>query len=108
MFILTYFLGGLRGKKQKIKIVLGEARDYITEAENYCKHRHVILSLRGRFKGKTGESFHFLPVTAKADWGLIIGSWLKRSLNFKERKWGTKGFLFIDGQDRRIKVKGLE
>ena len=108
MFILTYFLRGLQGKKQKIKLVLGEARDYITEAENHCKHKHVIFSLRGRFKGETSESFHFLPVTTKTDWGLIIGSWLKRSLNFKERKWGTKGFLFIDGQGRRIKVKGLE
>ena len=57
MFILTYFLRGLQGKKQKIKLVLGEARDYITEAENHCKHKHVIFSLRGRLKGETSESF---------------------------------------------------
>ena len=73
LFILASFLGGLRGE-ETLKLVLGEARQYITEAENHCKHKHVILPLRGRFKGETCELFHFVDVTTKTDSGLMIGA----------------------------------
>ena len=107
LFILASFLGGLRGE-ETLKLVLGEARQYITEAENHCKHKHVILPLRGRFKGETGESFHFLAVTAETDSGLRIGCWLKRSLEFKEERGATRGFLFVDGKEKRLKLRNLE
>ena len=90
LFILASFLGGLRGE-ETLKLVLGEARQYIAEAENHCKHKYAIFPLRGRFKGETGEYFHFLTVTAETYSGLRIGCWLKRSLMFKEergvRRW---------------------
>lgn len=95
MFILASFLGGLRGE-DAFKIVLGEIRQYIVEAENHCNHKHVILSLRGRFKGETGESFYLLAVTAKIDLDFMIGASLKRSILLKEKTVVTRGFLFVD------------
>ena len=68
----------------------------------------MILPLRGRFKGETGESFHFLAVTTKTDSGLRIDFWLKRSLLFKEERGVTRGFLFVDENDKRMKLRNLE
>ena len=60
----------------------------------------MILPLRGRFKGDTSESFHFLAITVKMHSGLMIGSWLKRALVFKEERGVTIGFLFVDEKKR--------
>ena len=57
---------------------------------------------------ETGESFHFLAVTAETDSGLRIGCWLKRSLEFKEERGVTRGFLFVDGKEKRLKLRNLE
>ena len=85
LFILASFLGGLRGE-ETLKLVLGKARQYIAESKNHYKHKHTILLLRGRFKCETGESFHFLAVTAETDSRLRIGCWLEKSLLFKEER----------------------
>ena len=77
VFILASFLAGLRGE-ETLKLVLGETRDYIDEAENHYKFKHVVLPLRGRFKGESGEGFHFVAVTTKTNSGLCIGPWVRR------------------------------
>ena len=46
VFILASFLAGLRGE-ETLKLVLGETRDYLEEAENHYKLKHVVLPLRG-------------------------------------------------------------
>ena len=91
-----------------MKLVLGEARQYIAEAEIHCKYKHVILPLTGRFKGEIGESFQFLVVTTETDFGLRIGCWLNRSLLLKEERRVTRGFLFVDGNEKRLKLRSLE
>jgi len=68
----------------------------------------VILPLRGRFKGETGESFHFLAVTTETDSRLKIGCWLKRLLLFKEERGVTRDFLFVDWNEKRTKLGNLE
>ena len=61
----------MRGK-EVFKLVLGEVRNFLLETRSNRAPLHVILSLRGRFKGKTGESFHFVAVTAKRNSRLTI------------------------------------
>ena len=68
----------------------------------------MILPLRGRFKGETGESFHFLAMTSKTDSGLMIGAWLKRSFFKGRKKYITRAFLFVDEQGKRMKLRHLE
>ena len=68
----------------------------------------MILPPRGRFKGETGVSFYFLAVTAETDSGLRIGCWLKRSLRFKEERGVTRGFLFVDEKEKRLKLRNFE
>ena len=64
VFVLASFLVDLRGE-ETLKLVIGETRDYIDEAENHYKLKHIVLPLRGRFKGESGEGFHFVAVTTK-------------------------------------------
>ena len=49
VFILAYFLERLR-EEQTVKLLLGEARDYITGAKNHCKHKHVMFSIEGNIQ----------------------------------------------------------
>ena len=64
VFILASFLGGLRGE-EILKLVLGETRDFIDESETHWKYKHVVLPLRGRFKGESRKVFHFAAVWFK-------------------------------------------
>ena len=72
IFVLAAFLAALRGE-EVFKLVLGEVRTYFAEARSNSKLPHVVLPLRGRFKGETGETVHFVVVTAKSNSVLEIG-----------------------------------
>ena len=91
------------------KLVLGEARNFLLEARSNRAPPRVILSLRGRFKGKKRESFHFVAVTAKRNSRLTIGKWLERGVAFRERKRVVRGYFFTNKKGGRMKdeVEGL-
>ena len=107
VFILASFLAALRGE-ETLKISLGETRDYYAEAENNIKHKHIVLPLRGRFKGENGEGYHFVAVSALTDSGLKIGPWVKRAIVLKENQGRVKGFLFSSRGEKRMKLKDLD
>ena len=54
LFNLRSFLAGLRGE-ETLRIVLRESRDFLEEGEANEKHNHVVLPLRGSFKGEGVE-----------------------------------------------------
>ena len=95
MFVLASFLTTLRGE-EALKIVLGEAKEFYKEGQSHGNHKHVILPLRGRFKGESGESYHLVVVTVKSNSGLQIGPWIKRAMEWRERRRIERGFLFVD------------
>ena len=107
VFSLASFLAALRGE-ETLKISLGETRNYFAEAENNLKHKHVVLPLRGRFKGENGEGFHFVAVSALTDSGLRIGPWVRRALLLKENQGRVKGFFFSCKKGKQMKLKNLE
>ena len=84
-------------------MVLGKARNFLLEARSNRAPSHVILSLRGRFKGKTGESFHFVAVTAKKNSRLTIGKWLER-----KRRGVVRDYFYTNKKGGRMKSKDLE
>ena len=71
VFILASFLDGSNNKKT-FELVLGEIWDFIDEAESHLKHKHIVLLLRGRFKGESGDGFHFVAVSTRTDSELCI------------------------------------
>ena len=56
IFVSVAFLAALRGE-EVFKLVLGEARNYMVGARDGLKLPHLVLPLRGKFKGETGETF---------------------------------------------------
>ena len=64
VFVLSSFLAKLRGE-ETLRIVLGESREFLEEGEANGKHSHVVLPLRGRFKGENGEGCHLVVVSAR-------------------------------------------
>ena len=107
VFILASFLTGLRGE-ETFKLVLGETREYLEETESHYKFKHVVLPLRGRFKGESGEGFHFVAVTTKSNSGLCIGPWVRRALILKEKRKIFRGFVFVDTKGKRALIKDSE
>ena len=68
----------------------------------------MILPLRGIFKGESSESYHLVVVTVKSNSGLQIGPWIKRALEWRERRRTERGFLFVDESGRRATLKGFD
>ena len=91
-----------------LKLVLGEVRDYFTEARKNVKLPKVVLPLQGRFKGETRESFHFVVVTAKTDSDLKIEFWLEREIVFQEKRRFTWGYFFTNEKGDMMRSKDLE
>ena len=63
-------------------------------ARSNSKLHHVVLPLRGRLKGETGETFHFVVVTAKSNSGLEIGPWIEMGIALRERRGVYQGYFF--------------
>ena len=63
-------------------------------ARSNSKLHHAVLPLRGRLKGETGETFHFVVVTAKSNLGLEIGPWIEMGIALRERRGVYQGYLF--------------
>ena len=61
----------LRGGKV-LELVLGDVRTYVDEDMRNSTLPRVVLPLRGRFKGETEETFHFVVVTRESNSGLEI------------------------------------
>ena len=55
-----------------LKLVLGEVRTYVDEVRRNSTLPRVALPLRGRFKGETEETFHFVVVTGESNSELEI------------------------------------
>ena len=92
---------------------MGESREFLEEGEVNGKHSHVVLLLRGRFKGENGEGFHLVVVSVRTDSGLQLKPWLCRSISWKVNRGLFRGFLFVDdkGEEyllRILKMKFLE
>ena len=107
VFILAAFLAALRGE-EVFKLNLGETRKFFLEATRNVKHPHVVLPLRGRFKGEKGESYHFVAVTSKSNSVLQIGVWIERALSLKERRGIRHGLFFTDSRGGRMSSRDLE
>ena len=76
------------------------------EGEVNGKHIHVVLPLRGRFKGENGEGFHLVVVLVRTDSGLQLKPWLCRSISWKVNRGLFRGFLFVDdkGKEHLLRI----
>jgi hypothetical protein len=69
---------------------------------------HVMIPLLGRFKGKTGEQWHLLPIVWRSRSGIEAGSWASRLLTSLLERNRRHGFVFADKKGKQTKASTLE
>ena len=69
---------------------------------------HVIVPLRGRFKGETGELFHLLVLSSVTRSSLAPRRWIEALVQIRKRQGLTSGPAFCDNAGNLIKSKIYE
>ena len=78
------------------------------ETENHWSYKHIVLTLRGKFKGESGKNYHLVVVTANTKSGLCIGPWVRRALVLKVKMNLIRGFSFVDVKGKILFLKDME
>jgi hypothetical protein len=93
VFMLVTLGAGLRGKE--VPLLSLEGLLTFWEETRAEEDRFVMLTLKGRFKGKVNKRWHLVPVSDFTWSGLPIRLWMERTLHRRvnvQRR--TKGWLF--------------
>ena len=94
---MATFGAGLRGEEVPLMLMEG-LLTFWTESRE-AEDRHVMLALKGHFKGEVDERWHLVPVSDYTRSGLLFRLWMERALhrrvNLQNR---TTGWVF---QNRR-------
>jgi hypothetical protein len=96
------YCGGLRGEE----IVLGDLggmNDHWEEALN-DKTPHVPMALLGRFKGETGEQYHFIPLAPVTASGIEVEYWMSAVRRWYKAKGIDKGPIFRNPSGKRVRA----
>jgi hypothetical protein len=101
-FMLVAFTAGLRGEEVPLLSMEGLLTFW---EESYTEEDcHIMLTLKGRFKGEVDERWHLVPVSNFARSGLPLHLWMERVLhcrvNLQKR---NKGWLFQCRRGVRLK-----
>jgi hypothetical protein len=96
------YCGGLRGEE----IILTSLDGMNKNMEAGLKHStpHVPLALRGRFKGETGEQWHFLPLALKTNSGIFVHYWISKLLALRRQQGRTSGPAFLGPKGEKVKA----
>jgi hypothetical protein len=96
------YCGGLRGEE----IVLGDLggmNDHWEEALR-DKTPHIPIALLGRFKGETGEQYHYMPLALVTASGIRIEFWMSAVRTLYASKGIAQGPLFRDRLGKRVRA----
>lgn len=95
------YCGGLRGEE----IVLGDLggmNDHWEEAIS-GKTPHVPMALLGRFKGETGEQYHYIPLAPVTASGIKVHFWMSTLRRWYKAKGIFKGPIFRNAKGKRVR-----
>ncbi len=88
---LTY-VAGLRGEEVPLLDFKGMLEFW--EESKVAEVPHVVLTLRGRFKGEEGWKWHILPVADVTRSGIPHRKWIQRGMDSRIRKGWQGGWFF--------------
>jgi hypothetical protein len=71
MFVVMAYCLALWGK-EVVKMDIAGFLTYYETGMNHATHPHVMIPLLGRFKGKTGERWHLLPIVWPTRSGIAL------------------------------------
>ena len=89
--ILTY-VAGLRGEEVPLLDFRG-MREFWNETKN-AEVPHIMLTLRGRFKGEEGWKWHMLPIADVTKSRIPHRRWITRGMESRARKGWQGGWFF--------------
>ena len=102
-FVLAEYCAGLRGEEVPLISLSGMLQYW--EATRVHPTPHVMLALRGRFKGETGERWHLMPIADTTRTSLPIRKWFGRLLGRLVHEEGRRdGWLFQNDKGRKGKI----
>lgn len=101
-YVLATYCGGLRGEEVPL-ISLKGMLEYWEETRNH-RNPHLVLALRGRFKGETDLRWHMLPQVEVTSSGIQIRVWWARLLGICVANGRRGGWVFARADGRRGKV----
>jgi hypothetical protein len=96
------YCGGLRGEE----IVLGDLggmNDHWEEAIS-GKTPHVPMALLGRFKGETGEQYHYIPLAPITASKIKVHFWMSTVRRWYKAKGIFKGPIFRNAKGKRVRA----
>ena len=73
--MIVGFLAALRGEEVVMCSFEG-LRKHFVEGILHPEHPHVPITLLGRFKGKTGEWYHIMPIVLRSASGIDSVTWV--------------------------------
>ncbi len=66
--------------------------------------KHIMLTLKGRFKGEVDDRWHLVPVSNNTRFGLPLRRWMERALHWRVNLQGRReGWLFQCKRGVRLK-----
>jgi hypothetical protein len=102
VFMLAAFGAGLQG--EEVLLILLNGLLTFWDLSSLDEDSHVMLTLKGRFKGEVDERWHLVPISDATRSGLPFRKWMERVLhrrvNLQDRE---SGWLFQDRQGARLK-----
>lgn len=93
LFMLSTFLGGLRGEEVPLMDLAG-MRKYFGEGVRHKRYPHVPLAMLGRFKHDGQERYHYIPISAQGGSSLEIRPWVERMFKYYEARGIRSGRVF--------------
>jgi hypothetical protein len=101
-FMLAAMGAGLRG--EDVPLLSMEGLLTFWGESQAAADRFVMLTLKGRFKGKVDERWHLVPLSDNSRSGLPFRQWMERALSRRVHRQGrSKGWLFQSDQGIQFK-----
>ena len=106
-FVLAEYCAGLRGEEVPLISLAGMLQYW--EATRLHHTPHVMLTLRGLFKGETGERWHLMPIADETRTRLPVRRWFGRLIGRLVHEEGrTDGWLFQRDNGKRGKISDYD
>ena len=83
-------------------------RKYWKEATTHIQHKHVPLTLAGRFKRETGNKFFCQPLASTTNAGRPIQLWFHRLLKLLGKEGKVDGPMFTNANGKRLSISEMD
>lgn len=99
LFAICAYVASLRGEEVPL-LTIGETRKNTALGLSHKKHKHVVLSLTGKFKNEVGSLTHHIPLVPITSSGLNVQVWIERMLLWYGPS--RNGYVFRDETGDRV------